>query len=227
MSRPGVSAAARRPPRPRAHRRRAGAVRITGHGALVTTYLVTSPTKFSSGPRGRRAARRRGSREGSSAASTIASTPRRRASSTIAWPARRARTVAVATCDALVLLAHRLGARAARRAPARAARRAAARRSAAPSGPRRPTAPRSSRPPSAGLVGVLRRRPGARRSARCRRRAACPMIGTRIEPYSGARRSRRAAPLRDDDAAQQRLARRCAGRRRRARARRPSSARPT
>src|SRR3954464_13468464 len=36
-------------------------------------------------------------REGGSAARTIASTPRRLASSTIAWPARRARTVAVAT----------------------------------------------------------------------------------------------------------------------------------
>src|SRR3954447_19841943 len=39
-----------------------------------------------------------GIKDGSSAPSTIASTPRRRASSTIACPARRVRTVAVATC---------------------------------------------------------------------------------------------------------------------------------
>ena len=36
-------------------------------------------------------------RVGSSAASTIASTPRLRASATIAWPALRPRTIAVAT----------------------------------------------------------------------------------------------------------------------------------
>src|SRR6185437_2881147 len=76
----------------------AGAVTITRQRALSMTYLVTSPTKFSSGPP--RPPRRAPPRisEGSSAPSTIASTPRRLASSTIACPARRVRTVAVATC---------------------------------------------------------------------------------------------------------------------------------
>ena len=87
-----------------------GAVMITRQGALVTTYFVTSPTNASlrPPPRPPSSAPPR-TRVGSSAARTIASTPRRRASSTIACPARRARTVAVATCDALVLLPHRLG----------------------------------------------------------------------------------------------------------------------
>ena len=150
-----------------------GAVRITRHGALLTTYLVTSPTKLSRGrPRPPSSAPPR-IREGSSAASTIASTPRRRASSTIAWPGAPGADGGRGDLDALVLLPHRLGARAAPRAPARAAPRAAARRSAAPSAPRRPTAPRSSRRrPRAVVVGLLGGQP-ARRSGRCRRRAAC------------------------------------------------------
>ena len=65
--------------------------------ALPITYLVTSPTKFSSGPPLPPRPTPPRIRDGSSAPSTIASTPRRRASSTIAYPARRVRTVAVAT----------------------------------------------------------------------------------------------------------------------------------
>src|SRR3954447_17808104 len=85
-------------PAPSACRSEAGgAVRITWHGALPTTYLVTSPTKLSNGPPRPPSSAPPRILEGSSAASTTACTPRRLASSTIACPARRARTVAVAT----------------------------------------------------------------------------------------------------------------------------------
>jgi hypothetical protein len=70
---------------------------MTGHGAFVTTYFVTSPTKLSSGPPRPPSSAPPRIFDGSSAARTTACTPRRLASSTIAWPARRARTVAVAT----------------------------------------------------------------------------------------------------------------------------------
>ena len=65
----------------------AGAVRITRQAALLDDVLGhVSDEVFQPARRVRRAARRRASRDGSSAASTIASTPRRRASSTIASP---------------------------------------------------------------------------------------------------------------------------------------------
>src|SRR4051812_2941016 len=74
-----------------------GAVRMIWHGALEITYFVASPTKSSSGPPRPPSSAPPRIFDGSSAARTTACTPRRLASSTIACPARRARTVAVAT----------------------------------------------------------------------------------------------------------------------------------
>ncbi len=81
----------------RPRRLAAGAVRITRHSALRSTYFVASPTKLSSGPPDPPSSAPPRTRDGSSAASTIASTPRRFASLTIPCPARRARTIAVCT----------------------------------------------------------------------------------------------------------------------------------
>ena len=99
--------------------RLAGRRRGEDHPArrLLDHVAVMSPTKRSRGPPRPPSSARRARGVGSSAASTIASTPRRRASSTIAWPTVRAAHHRRRDLDALVLLADRLRPRA---APARA-----------------------------------------------------------------------------------------------------------
>ena len=93
---PAVSATGRTPSRVPSSPA-GGAVRITLQVAFSTTYLVVSPTKRSRArPRPPRIVPPR-SRLGSSAPRMIASTPRRRASETMAWPVERPRTIAVAT----------------------------------------------------------------------------------------------------------------------------------
>ena len=196
-------------------------MRITRHGALVTTYFVTSPTKFSSGAAGaaeqRAAAHARGllGREHD----RLDAAPARLVHDRLARASRahgRRRHL-----DALVLLPHRLGARAA--PPAPSSERASGRRgvdAAATSAPRRPTAPRSSRRP----------RPRPRCSSAARRPAVWtmssssgrPKIGTRIEPNSSSRRLGAQRLLGDRHALEAPACPRCGGRRGTARPRRSS-----
>ena len=181
----------RRPPaagRPRAR----GAVRITRHGALLSTYFVTSPTKFSSGPpRPAEPRRRRGC---ATAPPRRGRSPRRRAGAPpprSPWPAagrgrsrsppRRPRTPPPPPSRG-----------AARRGPARAARRAAGRRCGSDIG--------TSKTHSASIVAPSPSASSACSSA-ARRPAVwtmssssgVPRIGTRIDPYSARSASRRSA----------------------------------
>src|SRR5689334_5255479 len=163
-----------------------GAVRMTSHAALETTYLVASPTKLSSGPPRPPSSAPPRIREGSSAAMTIACTPRRRASSTIAAPARRARTVAVATSTPSYS------------SPTALARRSAARaRSSWASGSRASigSAIGTSKIHSASIVEPARSSPGSFSSPDSRpavwimsSSSGVPVSGTRIEPYSSSSR---------------------------------------
>src|SRR6478752_3241808 len=169
-----------------------GAVRMTGHGALASTYFVASPTKSSSGPPRPPSSAPPRIFDGSSAASTTACTPRRLASSTIACPARRARTVAVATSTPSYS------------SPTALARASAARAclswesgSAASIGSDIGT----TKIHSASMVAPLSSSSASVSSSAARRPAVCtmssssgvPVSGTRIDPYSTSRRSRRSA----------------------------------
>src|SRR3954452_16492328 len=160
---------------------RAGAVRITRHGAFESTYFVICPTASSAPPRPPSSAPPR-VLVGGSAASTIASTPRRRAWSTMAWPVRRARTVAVATStpsySSPTALARARASRAlrswfsGRRASSGRAMGTSKTQSASITAP---SASRSSRSSPA-------RRPGVWSMSTS---SPEPNTGTRIEPYSG------------------------------------------
>src|SRR3954454_7234141 len=187
---PGAAAEAAAPAP--AGSRAGGATRMTSHGALETTYFVASPTKLSIGPPRPPSSAPPRMREGSSAASTIAWTPRRRASSTIAAPARRARTVAVATSTPSYS------------SPTAFARRSASRaRCSCMSGSRAASgsAIGTSKTQSASIVA-----PSAESKSSCSCPASRPAVwmmssssgvpnsGTRIEPYSSSRvASRRSA----------------------------------
>ena len=142
------------------------------------------PRSCRAGRRGRRAARRRGSATAPRRRARSPRTPRRRASSTIAWPARRARTVAVATSTPSYSSPTALA-----RASAARACLSCASGSARVDRQRHRDLEDPQRLDRRALVLVERRRrpprrPGGRPSGRCRRRAACPMSGTRIDPYS-------------------------------------------
>src|SRR3954447_21950970 len=182
---PGAAAEAAAPAP--AGSRAGGATRMTSHGALETTYFVASPTKLSRGPPRPPSSAPPRIRDGSSAARTIAWTPRRRASSTIAAPARRARTVAVATSTPSYSSPTAL----ARRSVARAA-------SSCASGSRASigSAIGTSKIHSASIVDPALSRPGSV-SSPARRPAVwimssssgVPVSGTRIEPNSSSSRS--------------------------------------
>ena len=169
-----------------------GAVRMTGHGALASTYLVASPTKSSSGPPRPPSSAPPRIFDGSSAASTTACTPRRLASSTIACPARRARTVAVATSTPSYSSPTALA-----RASAARACLSCASGSAASIGSDIGT----SKIHSASMVAPLSFSKDSASSSAARRPAVWmmssssgePESGTRIEPYSASWRSPRSA----------------------------------
>ena len=159
-----------------------------------------SPPRSGRAPvRGLRGWRRRAGALGSSAPSTIASTPRRLASETIAWPTERPRTIAVATSTPAYSSPTSL-ARAAPASPRARAPPARARRSG-DIGISKTYSASSTAPPSSSSLSDAASRPAVPTMSSS---SSSPNTGTRMLPYSARALLERLG--RDREALRERLA---------------------